>query len=78
MYKAAAIVNSRPLTVTNILDPVLVEPLTPNHLETMESKIIFLPEDNSRKKICICAKDGGEFSTCTYLKSFGSVGGSSS
>lgn len=57
MCEAAAIVNSRPLTVTNIHDPNSLEPLTPNHLLTMKSKIILPPlgkfqrEDlNSRKR----------------------------
>lgn len=43
MCKAAAIVNSRPLTVANIHDPNSLEPLTPNHLLTMKSKIILPP-----------------------------------
>ncbi|KAF7641096.1 hypothetical protein LDENG_00294180, partial [Lucifuga dentata] len=36
-YEAMAIVNSRPLTVDNLNDPVSPEPLTPNHLLTMKS-----------------------------------------
>lgn len=43
MCEAAAIVNSRPLTVANIHDPNSLEPLTPNHLLTMKSKIILPP-----------------------------------
>ena len=35
-YEAAAIVNSRPLTVDNLNDPDSPEPLTPNHLLTMK------------------------------------------
>ena len=43
MYEAAAIVNSRPLTTDNLNDPTSVEPLTPNHLLTMKSKVILPP-----------------------------------
>ncbi|XP_038150062.1 uncharacterized protein LOC119789301 [Cyprinodon tularosa] len=35
-YEAAAIVNSRPLTVDSLNDPDSPEPLTPNHLLTMK------------------------------------------
>ena len=38
MYEAAAIVNSRPLTVTDLNDPTYLAPLTPNHLITMKSE----------------------------------------
>ena len=37
LYEAMAIVNGRPLTVTNLNDPQGLEPLTPNHLLTMKS-----------------------------------------
>ncbi len=37
LYEAMAIVNSRPLTTTNLHDPLSPEPLTPNHLLTMKS-----------------------------------------
>lgn len=43
MCEAAAIVNSRPLSVQNISDPMSPEPLTPNHLLTMKSKLILPP-----------------------------------
>lgn len=43
MCEAAAIVDSRPLTVANIHDPNSLEPLIPNHLLTMKSKIILPP-----------------------------------
>lgn len=43
MCEAAAIVNSRLLTVANIHDPNSLEPLTPSHLLTMKSKIILPP-----------------------------------
>nr|XP_054604914.1 uncharacterized protein LOC107372912 [Nothobranchius furzeri] len=43
MYEAMAIVNSRPLTVECINDPVGPEPLTPNHILTMKSEVISPP-----------------------------------
>lgn len=39
LYESMAIVNSRPLTVSNINDPTSMEPLTHNHLLTMKSSI---------------------------------------
>ena len=41
-YEAMAIVNSRPLTMTNLNDPSTAAPLTPNHLLTMK-KLVPLP-----------------------------------
>ena len=41
MNEAAAIVNSRPLTIDN--DPASPEPLTPNHLLTQKSKVVLPP-----------------------------------
>ena len=41
--EAEAIVNSRPLTVDSINDPDSLNPLTPNHLLTMKSKVVFPP-----------------------------------
>eukprot|EP00057_Strongylocentrotus_purpuratus_P003072 XP_003725859.1 PREDICTED: uncharacterized protein LOC100891394 [Strongylocentrotus purpuratus] len=46
MYEAAAIVNSRPLTVTDLNDPTYLAPLTPNHLITMKSKVLLPPPGN--------------------------------
>ena len=40
LSEAASVINSRPLNVDNISDPQSLEPLTPNHLITMESKVI--------------------------------------
>ena len=37
-----AIVNSRPLAVDSLTD-VSIDPLTPNHLLTMTSKVVFPP-----------------------------------
>ena len=42
-YEAMAIANGRPLTVNNLGDPCGPEPLTPNHLLTMKSKVILPP-----------------------------------
>ena len=43
MVEAEAIVNCRPLTVDTINSPQMPEPLTPNHLLTMKSKVILPP-----------------------------------
>ena len=43
LYEAAAIVNSRPLTVDNLNDLDSPEPLTPNHLLTMKSTAALPP-----------------------------------
>ena len=43
MCEAAAIVNSRPLTVENVNDPLSLNPLTPNHLLTMKSSVLLSP-----------------------------------
>ena len=43
LCETAAIVNSRPLTTDNLNDPTSLEPLTPNHLITMKSKVILAP-----------------------------------
>ena len=49
MCEAAAIVNSRPLTSETLYDPQSVEPLTPNHLLTMKSKVVLPPPGNFQK-----------------------------
>ena len=43
LCEAEAIVNSRPLTVDTINDPSSLNPLTPNHLLTMKTKIVLPP-----------------------------------
>ena len=43
MCEAEAVVNSRPLTVSQLADPDSLSPLTPNHLLTMKSKVILAP-----------------------------------
>lgn len=42
-YEAMAIVNSRPLSTDGINDPNSLEPLTPNHLILMKSKLALPP-----------------------------------
>ncbi|XP_057183499.1 uncharacterized protein LOC130550135 [Triplophysa rosa] len=42
-YEAMAIINSRPLTIDGINNPKSLEPLTPNHLILMKSKIALPP-----------------------------------
>eukprot|EP00057_Strongylocentrotus_purpuratus_P017851 XP_011672325.1 PREDICTED: uncharacterized protein LOC105442158 [Strongylocentrotus purpuratus] len=42
-YEAMAIVNSRPLTVTNMNDPSADAPLTPNHLLTLKRTVPLPP-----------------------------------
>ena len=49
LYETMAIVNSRPLTIENINDPLGPEALTPNHLLTMKSGIIVPPPGNFQK-----------------------------
>ena len=43
LCETVAIVNSRPLTTDNLNDPTSLEPLKPNHLFTMKSKVILAP-----------------------------------
>ena len=38
--EATSVINSRPLSVIDLNDPQSLEPLTPNHLLTMKSKVI--------------------------------------
>lgn len=42
-YEAMSIINSRPLTVDGINNPNFLEPLTPNHLILMKSKVALPP-----------------------------------
>lgn len=46
MCEAEAIVNSRPLTVDSLNDPDSLDPLTPNHLLTLKTKILLPPPSN--------------------------------
>lgn len=43
MTEAENIVNSRPLTVENLADPLGAEPLTPNHLLTFKTQVVLPP-----------------------------------
>ena len=43
MCEAEAIVNSRPLTTDSLNNPTSLNPLTPNHLLTMKTKVLLLP-----------------------------------
>ena len=43
LCECEAIINSRPLTVTNLNDPGSLEPLTPSHLLTLKSKVVLPP-----------------------------------
>ena len=43
MCETEAIVNSRPLTVKDLSDPDSLQPLSPNHLLTMKSRVILPP-----------------------------------
>ena len=48
MYETANIVNSRPLTVDNLSDPLSPRLLTPNHILTMKSSVV-LPSPSVRR-----------------------------
>ena len=50
-----AIVNSRPLAVDTLTDET-IEPITPNHLLTMKSKVVFPPPGNFQKADVYCRK----------------------
>ena len=52
--EAMAIVNSRPLSVSNLHDPFAPEPITPNQLLTMKSKVVLPPPGNFQKPDLYC------------------------
>jgi hypothetical protein len=54
LCETMATVNSRPLTVTNLNDPLSPEPLIPNHLLTMKSKILLPPPGEFQKLDLYC------------------------
>ena len=57
MCEAAAIVNSRPLSVDdNLNDPTSLAPLTPNHLLTMKSRVILPPPGKFQEADLYCRK----------------------
>ncbi len=49
LYETEAIVNSRPLTTDNLSSPTEAEPLTPNHMLTMKSRILLTPPGEFQK-----------------------------
>ena len=56
MCEAAAVVNSRPLTVQNTNDPMSLEPLSPKHLLTMKSKLLMPPPGQFQRPDLYCRK----------------------
>ena len=62
MVEAEAIVNSRPLTVENLNSPRCPEPLTPNHLLTMKSKVVLPPASVFQREDQYSKNAGVEFS----------------
>ena len=56
MCETAAIVNSRPLSVQDLNDPMSLEPLSPNHLLTMKSKVILPPLGQFQRPDLYCRK----------------------
>ena len=56
MCEAEAIVNSRPLTVNQLADPDSPSPLTPNHLLSMKSKVVFAPPGAFQPTEVYCRK----------------------
>lgn len=50
LCEVASIINGRPLTLENLTDPNYPEPLTPNHLLTMKSKVLVPPPGNFVKE----------------------------
>ena len=52
LYEAMAIMNCRPLTAQNLNDPMGPEPITPNHLLTMKTKLVLpLPGDFPKEDV---------------------------
>ena len=49
MCEVAAVINSRPLTLEYLSDPNFEEPLTPNSILTMKSKIVVAPPGEFQK-----------------------------
>ena len=54
--EAENIVNSRPLSVSHLCSPDAPEPLTPNHLLTLKSKIVLPPPGNFQREDLYCRK----------------------
>ena len=49
LYEAAAIVNSRPLTVGTLNDPLTTPPLSPNLLLTTKTNVVLPPPGDFQK-----------------------------
>ena len=62
LCEAEAIVNSRPLSVETLSDPSL-DPLTPNHLLTIKTKVVLPPQACFNLLTCIPGSDGEGYST---------------
>jgi hypothetical protein len=58
LYEVMAIVNSRPLTVDNLEDPMSLQPLTPNRLLTMKSRIVLPPPGSFPSQDLLVKKRG--------------------
>ena len=56
LVEAEAAVNSRPLTVETLADPLSYAPITPNHLLTMKSKVVMPPPGELQKADLYCRK----------------------
>ena len=56
MTKVESIVNPRPLSVNDLNDPEAPEPLTPNHLLTLNKKLAFPPPVKFQKADLYCRK----------------------
>lgn len=56
MCEAEAVVNSRPLTVDTLSDPLSPLPLTPNTLLTGKSKLILPPPGNFQREDVYCKR----------------------
>ena len=56
MCEAEAIVNSRPLTIDSLNDPASLNPLTPNHLLTMKTKVLLPPPGVFQSSDMYCRK----------------------
>ena len=76
LCECEAIINSRPLTVNNLNDPGSLEPLTPNHLLTLKSKVVLplpgmfqSPDAYSRKRWRRVQHLANEF-WCRWRKEF--------
>ena len=54
MYEAAAIINSRPLTVDSLNDSQSVQPLCPNNILTMKTNVILPPPGEFGKADMYC------------------------